>query len=276
MIDLHIHSNISDGTLTPTEIVYLAKEIGLQAIALTDHDSIDGLEEAQLTAKNIGVNLINGIEFSVSYGKNRLLHILGIGIDPYNIQFQKIYNDYRKLRSSRLDHVFIKLNEMGVDITEDDVKPFISGGYMDRQAIAKTIVDKGYADIIKFAWIDYLDKIPYIEGELITPIDAFTAIHAAGGKAFMAHYHLNIGLKGYNETEQVEILKDLKEKGLDGLEFYYPSFTQSDSEKCHKFIEDLGFIKSGGTDFHGSNRAHIKLGVGEGDFNVPDSLLESF
>lgn len=273
MIDLHVHSTFSDGSLTPSEIIHLAKKLNLTAVTITDHDSIDGLKEAQEVANQLGVNFINGIEFSVAYGENRLLHILGLGIDTQNRQFMDIYTKYREVRSSKLKHVFEKLNGMGLDIQPVDVITFQSGGYMDRQAIAKCIVDKGYADIIKYAWIDYLDKIPYIERELIEPNDAFNAIHAAGGKAFLAHFHLPIGLKGYSEEKQLEILKDLKKRGLDGMELYYPSYTEEDSVRCLKYIKELDFLSCGGSDFHGSNRPHIKLGVGEGDFNVPDDLL---
>lgn len=188
MIDLHVHSTFSDGTLTPTEIIHLAKETKLTAVAITDHDRIDGLFEAQEMAAQLDVRFINGIEFSVSCGEDRILHILGLGIDPNNKIFMDIYTKYREVRSNKLTHVFEKLNNMGVEIEPVEVEPYISGGYMDRQAIARCIMGKGYVDVIKFAWINYLDKIPHIEGELIKPEAAFTAIHAAGGKTFLAHF----------------------------------------------------------------------------------------
>ena len=274
MIDLHTHTTVSDGTLTPKELICTAKEAGLSAVAITDHDSIAGLAEAQEEADKLGITLIKGIEFSTAFGQNRLIHILGLGFDILNDGFKQIYNNYRKVRSEKLATVFEKLQSMGVAIGLDDVQPFVSGGYMDRQAIAKCLVANGYTSSVKESWINYLDKIAYIEGELIQPKDAFNAIHAAGGKAFLAHYHLPIGLKGYSEDEIQSKLKELKDLGMDGLECYYPSFSQYDQLRCENYIKDFGFIKSGGTDFHGANRPHIKLGVGEGDFNVPDELLE--
>lgn len=275
MIDLHAHTTISDGTVSPRELIRLAKEVNLSAIAITDHDSIDGHTEAQNEADKLKIKLIKGIEFSVSYGENRLIHILGLGIDSQNNEFLDIYHTYRKIRSEKLDHVFDELSKMGVSINRKDVNPYIVGGYMDRQAIAKCLVDKGYASIIKHSWINYLDHIPYIEGELITPENAFKAIHAGGGKSFMAHYHLNIGLKGYTVSESKYHLKRLKDLGLDGLESYYPSFSPEDIRLCESYIKEFGFLKSGGSDFHGSNRPHVKLGVGEGEFCVPDTLLEN-
>ncbi len=275
MIDLHTHTTTSDGTLTPKELIQLAKETGLTAMAITDHDTIAGLDEAQTEADKLGVNLINGIEFSTAFGENRLLHILGIGIDPRNERFLQIYKSFRERRSERLTLVFEKLRCLGVEIDRKLVQPFISGGYMDRQAIAKYLVAKGYTKTVKDSWINYLDKVSYFDGELIKPEDAFNAIHAAGGKAFLAHFHLNIGFKGYSETEIDEYLNTLKELGLDGMEYYYPSFSEDDTLRCAGYIEKFNFIKSGGSDFHGSTRAHIKLGIGEGDFNVPDELLEN-
>ncbi len=274
MIDLHTHTTISDGTLTPRELIQLAKKTGLSAVAITDHDNIAGLDEAQREADRLGVTFIKGIEFSTAFGENRLLHILGLGIDPQNERFVQKYTNYRKERAGRLPQVIDKLRSLGVVIDMESVEPYISGGFMDRQAIAKYLVAKGYTKSVKDSWINYLDKIDYIEGELIKPEDAFNAIHAAGGKAFLAHFHLKIGFKGYSEEEVREHLKKLKELGLDGIECYYPSFSKEDRSRCIKYIEEFNFEKSGGSDFHGANRPHIKLGKGEGDFEVPDELLE--
>ena len=275
MIDLHAHTTSSDGSVSPKELIQMAKKAGLTAVAITDHDSIDGHEEAQSEADILGIKLVKGIEFSVTYGENRLIHILGLGIDPQCEGFMSIYTRYRQERAVRLTHVFIKLRSMGVQIEQKDVEPYISGDYIDRQAIAKYLVIKGFASSIKYAWVDYLDHIDYMTGELITPDDAFSAIHAAGGKAFMAHFHLPIGLHGYSDEEARKHLLELKELGLDGMEYFYPSFTMEDTLRCARYLEDFGFIRSGGTDFHGTNRENIKLGVGEGDFTVPDDLLEN-
>jgi len=275
MIDLHTHTNISDGSFTPTELIRQAKEVGLTAVAITDHDSIAGLDEAQEEADKLGVNFIKGIEFSTLFGENRLIHILGLGIDPQSEGFLKIYTNFRKTRAEKLPRVFEKIRSMGVEITPEAVQPFVSGGFMDRQAIAKYLMAKGYANNMKDSWMNYMDKVSYLEEELIQPEDAFRAIHAGGGKAFLAHFNLPIGLKGYSDEEARTRLISLKEMGLDGMEYYYPSFTEEDQIRCAKYIEDFGFLKSGGSDFHGANRPHIKLGIGEGDFNVPDELLEN-
>ncbi len=274
MIDLHTHTTISDGTLTPKEIIHQAKKTGLSAVSITDHDSIDGLDEAKKEADWMDVNLIQGIEFSTTFGENRLIHILGLGIDTENEGFTQIYTNYRKERSEKLSHVFNSLQSMGTTITPEAVEPFMTGDYLDRQAIAKYLVDNGYTKSTKESWINYLDKVDYIDGELIKPEDAFKAIHAGGGKAFLAHFHLKIGLKGYSDEEARTHLKTLKNLGLDGMEYYYPSFSEEDKLRCAAYINDFDFEICGGTDFHGANRPHIQLGIGEGDFNVPDEVLE--
>lgn len=274
MIDLHTHTTITDGTLTPKELIQKAKEIGLSAVAITDHDSIEGLDEAQSEADRLGIRLVKGIEFSVAYGENRLIHVLGLGIDPQNERFREMYIRFKQERSERLSHIFRKLQTQGVVIERKSVEKYVANGFMDRQAIAKYLVAEGYVSSMLDAWINYLDPINYIDGELLTPKEVFSAIHAAGGKAFLAHYHLVIGLKGYSDIEAHARLEELKGWGLDGMEYYYPSFSQEDTLRCAEFVEHFGFLKSGGTDFHGENREHIELGVGEGDFSVPDEVLE--
>lgn len=275
MIDLHAHSIVSDGTFTPEGVIQLAKELGLSAIALTDHDNIQGLDAAQKEADRLEIRLIKGIEFDAVYDKGRRLHILGLNIDPTNTAFITAYEAYRAGKAATLDHVFKGLATMGVDVTPDMIEPYRVGPYMDRQAIAKFLVARGYAAIMKKAWVDYLDKIEFMPGELISAKDSIDMIHSAGGKAFLAHYHIPIGLKGYSDEEAIDCLRVLKEFGLDGMEYYYPSFTNAEQERCGEYIEMFDFLKSGGSDFHGLNRAHIQLGIGEGDFSVPDEVLEA-
>lgn len=281
MIDLHAHTTVSDGTVTPKELIRLAKSIGLTAVAITDHDSIEGIREAQKEADKLGMTLVKGIELDVVYGDDpvytnrKRMHVLGLGIDPENEAFLNIYKTYRASKNARLDHVFEGLRAMGVDVNPEDIHPHMVGEFMDRQAIAKWLVAENFVPMMKYAWVDYLDKIEFIEGELIDAQTAIDAVHTAGGKAFMAHFHLKLGLRGYTDEEARLCLKDCKAMGLDGLEYYYPSFTKEDRLKCGQYIEDFGFLKSGGSDFHGSNRPHIALGTGDGDFSIPDELLEN-
>lgn len=274
MIDLHAHTTISDGTFTPTELIRLAKEMNLNAIALTDHDNIEGHDEASMEADRLGVNLIKGIEFDVIYKNEYRMHILGLSIDGTNEEFLDIYTEYRKGKETIVPYVLEKLSELGVDITIKDLEPYKSGGYLDRQAIAKYLVDMGFTPLMKFSWINYLDKIPMIEGELIKVEDALKAIKLAGGKSFMAHYHLNLGLNRFSDEEKPNVLADLKAFGLNGMEYYYPTFTSEQQAQCKRWVDEFEFDICGGSDFHGLNRINIQLGIGEGDFKVPDSVLD--
>ncbi len=273
MIDLHTHTTISDGSYTPTELIRLAKETGLKAVAITDHDCVEGLDEAAEEAQRIGVKLIPGIEFDVRF-LGRRLHVLGLNINKENETFQKIYKAYRTRKEGCLDRVFELLREMGVTVSFAEVLPFQTGGSMDRQAIAKYLVAKGYTNDMKESWGNYLDRISFLEEELLEPEAALLAIHSAGGRAFLAHCHLPIGLAGMTDSEAESFLKDLQKMGLDGMEYHYPSFTREDQERCGRFIEMFGFRKCGGTDFHGRNRPQIRIGIGEGNFVVPDEILE--
>jgi hypothetical protein len=275
MIDLHVHTNISDGTATPTEVVREAFELGLTALAITDHDSIEGLAEAQQEADRLGVNLIKGIEFSAVIGKGRPIHILGLAIDPTREGFVKPYEAFRSTRAMKLSHVIDNLQKRGLEVSEEILKPYQKSENLDRMAIAKWLVTKGHTKTIKASWVDWLDPIYFEEGELMTPKMAIDTIHAAGGKAFLAHYNFFVGLDGCTDQEALDLLTELKSLGLDGLEYYYPSYTKEEQMKCQHYIETFGFLKSGGTDYHGTNRPHIQLGVGVGDFCVPDEILDS-
>jgi len=275
MIDLHVHSIISDGMDTPSEIIRKAKRIGLDALALTDHDCIAGLEEAELEAHRLGVKFVKGIEFSVTYGDNRLIHILGLGINPDNEVFSKLYAEYRKSRSNQIHHIFEGLNKRGIYPVMEEVLALSPDGCLDRQTLGRWLLEKGITKSMHSSWVDYLDLFPYREGELIVMETALKMIKAAGGKSFMAHFHKPIGLKDYSKGECHKILTDLKALGLDGMESYYPDFTHEDYLKVNKYITKYNFLVSGGSDYHGSNRPSVELGIGSGSMNVPNKVLDS-
>jgi 3',5'-nucleoside bisphosphate phosphatase len=276
LIDLHVHSNITDGTATPSEIIQLAIEANLKAVTLTDHDTIDGVEEAAAEAKRLGIRFIEGIEFSVDNGNGRLLHILGLGLDIKNPEFIKLYETFKDERERLLYFTIDSLKEMGIDLEIGELQPFKTGKWLDRQNIAKWLVATCRFNNVSNAWIKCLDKIPYQKGEIVSPELAIKMIKAAGGKSFLAHYNKNIGFQGFTFDQMKQRLAELKKLGLDGMERYYPTFTDSDMEEIDYFIDLYGFMKSGGSDYHGKNRPEVKIGIGSGDLNVPDSILDIF
>lgn len=274
MIDLHVHSSISDGSYSPEEVVCRAKTMGLKAFALTDHDSIDGLETAHKVALKVGIELINGIELSVYNGEHKLMHFLGLGLNIHNRQFRKLYEAYRIRREAHTLHVFDALSKMGVDFKLEDAKPYMTGKWLDRQAICKGLVAKGYVASILEGWLKYLDRIPYLEKELCGQEEAIEMIHAAGGKVFLAHFTKPIGLGLFSRSEREARLSKLRDLGLDGIEAYYPSFTKEEQEEAQYYLEHLGLIASGGSDYHGANRIETELGIGEGNLKVPEMLMD--
>ncbi len=273
MIDLHVHSNISDGTATPSEIIQMAKARNLSAIALTDHDTIDGIKEATIEAKRLGILFIEGIELSVDNGNGRVIHMLGLNLNVKNPDFLELYTSYKKERESKLFLTIEAMAKMGINLKKDELIPFKTGEWLDRQAIAKWLVYTKKVENITNAWINYLDKIPYKKGEIMSPEMAIKMIKAGGGKSFIAHYNKKIGFQGYSFNEMKTRLQELKDMGLDGMERYYPTFTPTDEKEVDSLMELYDFIPCGGSDYHGGNRPNIEIGIGDGKLNVPDSIL---
>lgn len=275
MIDLHVHSYISDGSNSPSEIIQMAHSQEIYAIALTDHDSIDGIEEARREAEKYQMNFIEGIELSVAYGKDRLIHILGLGINSQNPYFLKTYHKFRKVREQALEKVIWTLKKQQIELSFEKLKEYAVGPYRDRQTVAKYLIEKKLANSAPEVWQKYLDPIPYERREILTAEEALHMIKEAGGLSFLAHYHKPIGLEGYSALEAEKHIESLKSLGLDGIERYYPSFTSEHIAYAEYLMHKYGLIPCGGTDYHGTNRPEIALGIGCNDFQVPDCVYDS-
>lgn len=270
-IDLHTHSTCSDGTLSPSEVVKLAKEKGLSAIALTDHDTIDGLTEAIEAGKKYGVQVITGIEFSVNTDTE--MHMLGLG---FNIDCPHIREVLDKMiieREKRNYIVIEKLAELGMYITIEDILAEATSPVTGRSQIAKAMMKKGYVSSLKEAFDEYLyfGRPVFVERRSISPEKAIELIHKSGGKAFLAH----LNQTGKTDEELYNILSNLKKAGLDGIEGYYTEYTEEMSIRYRKMADDLGLILSGGSDFHGENKAGYELGSGKGNLRIPYELIEN-
>lgn len=259
-LDYHIHSHYSDGSDSPTEIVQRSKKLGITHIAITDHDTIGGLEEANYVAKAVNIQFLKGIELSVRYEKTRLIHILGLGLETEQTTFQVQYQKYRDCREKSLVKVIKALEEKQIFINLEDLRTISFDEKLDRQAVAKWLIANQYAPDMQKAWNNYLDPIPYAEEELLTPEAAFEMIHAANGKAFLAHIHKPIGMYGYSKEETMARVSALKAMGLDGIESRYPSYLNSDLEQVEDLVRTLGLEQSGGSDYHGVYRPDVELG----------------
>lgn len=275
IIDLHVHSNISDGTLTPKEIVNLALKDNISVVALTDHDSVEGIKDFSKEAIKSNLDFLTGIEISCNYKDDRILHILGLGMDIDNKSFIKPYEDMKEARRKGLNKVLKFIMNKGIDLSVDDLKEFSTNKYIDRYTIHRYFIKNNICNDAQEVWDKYLDPVPYEEGELIKAEDGIKMIKDSGGVSILAHYNKKIGLYGYTEKEKEEHIKYLISKGLDGVETYYPSFTNNDYKFLDYIISKYNLIYSGGTDFHGENRKDIKLGVGSGNLSIEYNVYEN-
>ena len=274
MIDLHVHSIVSDGSYTPTEIAGLAAEKGLAGFALTDHESIQGIDEAAAAAHRLGVSFLPGIEISVEY-RERRLHILALGFVPEHPAFVELYQKIRSVKEAKIPELIAGIRARGIEISEDVVR-LHAAGRIDRYAIMRYLVGLRLFDRAQPLWDQYINPVVRelgIDGD-VPAAEVFAAIHAAGGITSLAHFHKRIGLKGLSRAEQEAAIRELHELGLDGMEQWYPSYTDEDAAFAAQLIAKYGLLPTGGTDFHGTNRVGIELGSGfENNLAVPWSVF---
>ena len=269
-IDLHTHSLCSDGAQTPAEVVRTAADAGLAAIALSDHDCIDGVQEAMDTGKALGIEVIPAVELSAQ--SDTELHILGYFVDIHNKKLQDMMAYALQVREERQEEVCRKLNEQGFAITMDELREEANGKVLCRAHFAKIMVRKGYAESVKDAFARYLSVgcYAYSNRQALTGPEAVSLIREAGGIAVAAHLHL---IKMPDE-ELKEYLKSLIPYGLDGIEGYYTDYTPDMEQRYRAMAEELGLVISGGTDYHGANKPHISIGKGKGELEIPYSVLD--
>lgn len=270
-VDFHTHSTCSDGTLTPSELVRHAKASGLSAFALTDHDSVDGIEEACKEAQKQGIEFIPGIEFSAA--EDTETHIIGLYIDTQNEYLLSTIKKLKDNRRRRMEDICYKLRELGFDITHEEALRIAGGKFVGRAHIAKLMVDKGYCSTIKECFDKYigLHKPAYSEKTELTAAEAVRAITKAGGVSFLAH----LNQTGYDIPKLEEMLSELKKEGLTGIEGYYPEYTEEQISSYRALAERLSLALSGGSDYHAQMKPHIQIGVGNGDLRIPYYVLEN-
>jgi predicted metal-dependent phosphoesterase TrpH len=261
-VDLHCHSTASDGTLAPAEVVRLARRNGLSALSLTDHDTIGGIEEAASEAASLGLDFLPGIEISCEVPKGTM-HLLGYGVDPASTVLRDLTRRLIEARNDRNPRIIRKLNELGVAITMDEVRAESGDGVVGRPHIAAILVRKGYVNSIKRAFDKYLGTgaAAYFDKERIPPREAFDLIHRSGGLPTLAH---PVQLRTENDAQLERIIKDCADLGLIGLEVIHSDHTAEMVDKYSKLADKFGLLKTGGSDFHGTNKSNIELGTANG------------
>jgi len=269
-IDLHIHSTYSDGTLSPAAIVDLAKKTGLQAIALTDHDTMAGVAEALARGRQVDVEVIAGIEIS-AWHEIMPLHILGYGlrVDEPDLKHRLLrLQQGRLIRNTR---IVANLNRLGIDLTMAELSACSEHGQAGRPHLARLLVkkrvvaseDEAFSRYLRRGGAAYAERFKYYADE------AITMIREAGGIAVLAHP----GTLDFNRVSITDLLRELQRLGLQGVEVYYPTHSVSTIQKLKRIADRLDLLITGGSDFHGNNRSKAPLG-GTRKSRVPYHLLE--
>lgn len=274
IIDLHTHSTCSDGTYTPTELVELAKKIGLSALALTDHDTIDGLEEFQAAGKRNGIETICGIEFAALWAHHHRpeIHIVGLDFDLSHPLLQERMKDIRQSRDIRNRKMCEKLSSIGLHITLEEVAANAGGEIITRAHFANVLLQKGYIKKKEDAFSRYISPwLPgYVEREFLSPELCIRTIKEAGGAVVLAHPTLY----GLNLEQLEELCRELIPYGLDGMECQYSTYSPAETQAITALAEKIGLLPSGGSDFHGKNKPNIHLGSGKGNLAIPYGFWE--
>ncbi len=273
MIDLQIHSYYSDGSSSPRELVLEAKRLPLTAIALTDHDTVDGIPEFLEAGSEFKLNTIAGVEISTDADipPNGSLHLLGLFIDHHQPELKAQLDFLRQHRHQRAEKILEKLKEFGIEISREELLQEAGFGSIGRPHIASLLKKKKVVSSLQAAFDQYLakGKPAFVEKVKLPEEHAIQLIKRAGGLAILAHPHL-MNYPTFLELEKKVV--SLKEMGLDGLEAYYSGMSKSFTSKLLELGKKLDLLISGGSDYHGKNKSGIWMGTGSGNLHIPDSV----
>ncbi|AFS78547.1 PHP domain-containing protein [Gottschalkia acidurici 9a] len=241
--DLHIHTTSSDGILTPEEVVEWAYRKGLHTIAITDHDTVDGIDRAIEEGKEHSICVVPGIELSCTY-QNEEVHILGYFIDYKSNKLNTFTKTLKDARENRNASIIEKLNKLDIDITLEEVKKASKNGTMGRPHIARVLIEKGIVDTVKGAFDIYLGKgkPAYVERYKVSIEDAIDLIHSIGGASIVAHPGL---------MKNKLVLDYVLQQNIDGMEVIHSKHTLEQTEKLRELAKKFNLIETAGSDCHG-------------------------
>ena len=269
--DLHSHSTFSDGSLTPTELISLAEKQGLSALALTDHNSGEGLTEFVNAGKNSSVEAIPGCEFSTDYRETEL-HMVGLFLpESAFLKIKDYVEDMHKEKRKSNKLLIENLNKAGYDITYEDAARMTKAKEFNRASVAQALMEKGIVGSVKEAFRTLLDEEfgYYIPPKRLSAIETIMFIKEIGGVSVLAHPFLNL-----NYAELEEFLPKAKTAGLDGIETLYSKFSDEETRMAKELAMRFGLKESGGSDFHGTAKPEISLGTGCGNLCIPYEFAE--
>jgi predicted metal-dependent phosphoesterase TrpH len=265
LVDLHIHSTASDGVSSPSEVVFVAIQQGLGVIALTDHDTLGGVAEAQAAAKETGLEVIAGVEIN-SAGGGVAIHILGFYVDPQNPLLNEKLQTMRDSRLDRARRMIERLDEMGMAVDWDRVQELASGETVGRPHVAWALVERGYVSSVREAFERFIGPTgpAHVSRLRLTPKETIEMILHAGGVPVLAH-------PAHSGPTATARITEFVEYGLCGLEVYYPHHSPEDVAMLEEMCRELGLVATGGSDFHGPNSSE---GAALGSIHVPLECAE--
>lgn len=271
-VDLHSHSTASDGSEKPAALIEQALQIGLTALALTDHDTQDGVADAKLAADATGLELIAGTELSLEYDVGGM-HLVVLWLEPGPGPLQDRLLELRHGRGQRNEMIAQRLTELGMPVTAEEILHEGGSGSIGRPHIAAVMMRKGYVESIDEAFELWLTsgKPAYIGRPRLSPEEAIQLARASGGVPVLAHPH-TLGIN--RAHEMADLLTRLIGAGLVGLEAYYAGYRRHEREGYADLARRFGLVPAGGSDFHGTYKPGLSLGTGYGDLIVPDVVVE--
>ncbi len=271
LIDLHTHTTASDGSLQPAELVRAAAAAGLKALAVTDHDTIDGLAEALAAQPAEGLEVVAGVEISVQGGPTGSMHMLGLLVDHTHAGLVEGLERLKRARAERNPKIVEKFNQLGISMTMAEVEAFAGGELVGRPHFAQVLLKRGIVRDRGEAFARYLGNgaPAYVSKFRFSPAEGMSMILAAGGVPVLAHP----GMLKLSEPDLERLVRELMQNGLQGIEAFYSEHDQPTRRALASLAGRLGLVISGGTDFHGQPKPDIRLGVGKGDLRVPPSVL---
>ena len=271
-VDLHVHSTASDGSEPPSEVVRLAAGAGLTAVALTDHDTLEGVEEARDEAERLGLELIPGVELSCEWVRGGL-HLVVLFLEPGRGPLQDRLGALRDFRDCRNRGIAERLAALGMDIDYQEVLEQSGGGSVGRPHFAAVMKRKGYVPDLADAFDRYLGAggPAYVARRLLSPEEAIRLALRSGAVPVVAHPH-TLGLD--NAAEYAATYRLLAGFGLVGVECFYGEYGPATRRDLERSVRSFGLLPSGGSDFHGDYKPGLRVGVGRGDLVVPDRVLE--
>ncbi len=257
--DLHLHSTASDGSVAPADLPERAAKAGVEIIALTDHDSLQGVEEARRAARQEDIELISGVELTAyapaeESDRELEIHVLGLFVDPAAEKLTRELQNLREIRVERVKKIARLLQEEGCDVAAQDILDRAADGTVGRAHVAEELVALGICDNLREAFNKYIgiDKPAYVPKKEFTPAQTMELIREAGGVSVFAHPGVG--------RESPRLIREMAAEGLDGIEAHYPTHTARQEKEFMELAEDLDLAVSGGSDFHGKSKPEIEIG----------------